>query len=172
MFIEFNSESGRLDDFYFKKYDINRYKELAADVKILLTLSHGQASAEQGFSENTTVLAQNMKVESIVTCHSIKDHLVSNRLQPQTIGNTNEMMLRVKMSYQRYKDHQISLAESAKAERNDVTKIILNQEIKDVQAKRDQLKKTSEMLQNEFTQYVEETEKQQSLSLISKATAM
>ena len=172
VFIEFNSESGRLDDFYFKKYDINRYKELAADVKVLLTLSHGQASVEQGFCENTTVLAQNTRVESIVARHLIKDHLVSNRLQPQTIDITNEMMLRVKISHQRYKDHQISLAESAKAERNDVTKIILNQEIKDVQAKRDQLTKTSEILQNEFTLYVEETEKQQTLSLISKATAM
>ena len=76
------------------------------------------------------------------------------------------------MSHQRYKDHQNSLAESAKAERNDVAKIILNQEIKDVQAKRDQLKKNSEMLQNEFSQYVEEAEKKQSLSLISKATAV
>ena len=47
------------------------------------------------------------------------------------------MMLSIKMSHQRYKDHQNSLAESAKAERNDVAKIILNQEIKDVQAKRD-----------------------------------
>ena len=48
----------------------------------------------------------------------------------------------------------------------------MNQEIKDVQAKCDQLKKTSEMLQNEFIQYVEEAEKKPSLSLISKATAM
>ena len=87
-------------------------------------------------------------------------------------NNSNEMMLSIKMPHQRYKDHQISLAESAKAERNDVAKIILNQEIKDVQDKRDQLKKNSEMLQNEFIQYVEEAEKKQSLSLISKATAM
>ena len=56
-----------------------------------------------------------MKVESIVACCLIKDHLVSNSLQPQTIDITNEMMLIVKMSYQRYKDHQISLAKSAKA---------------------------------------------------------
>ena len=37
---------------------------------------------------------------------------------------------------------------------------------------RNQLKKTSEMLQNEFIQYVEEAEKKQNLSLISKVTAM
>ena len=41
-----------------------------------------------------------------------------------------------------------------------------------MQAKRDQLKKTSEMLQNDFVQYVEEAEKKQNISLISKATAM
>ena len=46
-------------------------KELAVVVKIFLTLSHMQASVEQGFSENNTVLAQNMKVESIVARHLI-----------------------------------------------------------------------------------------------------
>ena len=76
-----------------------------------------------------------MKVESIVACRLIKDYLVSNSLQPQTIDITNEIMLSVKMSHQRYKDHQTSLAKSAKAERNDVAKIILNQEIEDVQAR-------------------------------------
>ena len=81
-------------------------------------------------------------------------------------------MLSTKISHQRYKDHQTSLAKSAKAEQNDVVKIILNQEIKDVQAKHAQLKKASEMLQNEFIQYVEEAEKKPSLSLISKATTM
>ena len=43
--------------------------------------------------------------------------------------------------------------------------------MKDVQAKRDQLKETSELLQNEFIQYAE-AEKKQSLYLITKATAM
>ena len=113
-----------------------------------------------------------MKVESIAARRLIKDHLVSSSLKPQAIDITNEMMLYVKISHQRCKDYQTALVESAKAERNDAVKIILNQEIKDAQGKRDQLKKTSEMLQNEFIQYVEEAEKKQSLSLISKATAM
>ena len=117
--------------------NINRYKELKAAVKILLTLSHGQASVERGFSENNTVLAQNMKVESIVARRLIKHHLVSSCLKPQAIDITNEMMLYVKISHQRYKYYQTALVESAKAERNDAAKIILNQEIKDVQGKRD-----------------------------------
>ena len=96
MFIEFNKESDRFDDLYYKKCNINRYKELAGVVKILLTLSHGQASVERRFSENKTVLAQNMKVESIVACRLIKDHLVSNSLQSQTIDITNERILSIK----------------------------------------------------------------------------
>ena len=106
MFFEFNKESDRLDDFYFKKCNINRYKELAAIVKILFTLSHGQASVERGFSENNQVLAQNMKVESIISRRLIKDHMVSNDLQPHTIDISREMMLSVKMAHQRYKDQQ------------------------------------------------------------------
>ena len=46
-----------------------------------------------------------MKVESIAACRLIKDHLVSSSLQPPSIDLTNEMMLSLKMSHQRYKDH-------------------------------------------------------------------
>ena len=125
MFIEFNKESDRLDDFYFKKCNINRYKELAVVVKILVTLSHGQTSLERRFSGKNIKLAQNMKVESIFVRRLIKDHLVSNNLQPQTNDISKEMMLSVKMSHQRYKDHKTSLAKSAKAERKDAANIIL-----------------------------------------------
>ena len=117
-------------------------------------MSHGQASVERGFSENNQVLAQNMKVESIISRRLIKDHMVSNDLQPHTIDISREMMLSVKMVHQRYKDQQISFAESAKKERNDTAKNILCEEIKDVPAKCDQVKKTSEMLQNDFVQYI------------------
>ena len=125
MFIEFNKESDRLDDFYFKKCDINRYKELAVVVKILLKLNHGQTSLERRFSGKNIKLAQNMKVESIFARRLIKDHLVSNNLQPQTNDISKGTMLSVKMSHQRYKDHQTSLAKSAKAERKDAANIIL-----------------------------------------------
>ena len=37
-----------------------------------------------------------MKVESIVARRLIKDHIVSNSLQPQTIDITNEMIRRPK----------------------------------------------------------------------------
>ena len=55
-----------------------------------------------------------MKVESIISHRLIKDHMVSNYLQPHTIDISREMMLSVKVAHQRYKDQQKIIAESAK----------------------------------------------------------
>ena len=44
-------------------------------MKITLTLSHGQASAERSFSVNNTVINVNMSEDSIVAEKIIKDHI-------------------------------------------------------------------------------------------------
>ena len=74
----------QLDDFYFKEMKIMKYPELASVVMIILTLSHGQADVERGFSQNKHVLEQNMKDDSIVQKRIIKDHMLCNNLKPHT----------------------------------------------------------------------------------------
>ena len=49
--------------------------------------------------------------------------------------------------------------------------VVLN-EIKNIQAKSKQMRKLSEILHDDFMEYVEEAEKKQEISLISKASAM
>jgi len=44
-------------------------------VKMLLVLSHGQATAERGFSINKEVIVENKHVESLVARRVIKDHI-------------------------------------------------------------------------------------------------
>ena len=51
-FEEFDRQKTRLDDFFFKVLDIRSHKELQSVVKLVLTLSHGQAAVERGFSIN------------------------------------------------------------------------------------------------------------------------
>ena len=46
-FQEFDRSETRLDNFYFKVIDIKQYQKLAQVVKLVLTLSHGQASVEK-----------------------------------------------------------------------------------------------------------------------------
>ena len=53
-FAEFDKSSCRLDEFYFEKYG-----ELSFVIRLILTLSHGQASVDRGFSINSAILETN-----------------------------------------------------------------------------------------------------------------
>ena len=84
-FRSFDRKVSRLDDFFFATVGIQNYKELSYVLKIILILSHGQASVERSFSVNKSILGVNMKVESIVARKVIRDHMLSNKVQPHTI---------------------------------------------------------------------------------------
>ena len=76
-FNEFKREICRLDDFYFKTLKIGgKYPELAQVVKLVLILSHGQATVERGFSNNKVVLKDNQTSESIVARRFINDYMI------------------------------------------------------------------------------------------------
>ena len=53
-----------------------------------------------------------------------------------------------------------------------MAKKVVSIEIKDVETRQDQLKKTSEMLQSDFVKFVKEAKEKQDLALFSKAIAM
>ena len=65
----------RLDDFYFKEAKIGVYPGLASVLKIILTLSHGQADVERGFSLNKSSLQTNINENSVVGKRLVKDHI-------------------------------------------------------------------------------------------------
>ena len=74
----FSVETDRVDTFYFdrlaNKADL---KELWKVVKLLLTLSHGQATVERGFSSNKEVMVDNLAQHSLVAQRVIYDHVRS-----------------------------------------------------------------------------------------------
>jgi len=51
------------------------YSNLWSIVRILLLLSHGQATVEKGFSVNKEVKAQNMAEETFTAQHLVCDHV-------------------------------------------------------------------------------------------------
>ena len=53
----FSQKEHRLDEFFFKELGIAKYKELSYLVRIILTLSHGQAAVERGFNHNNYVFS-------------------------------------------------------------------------------------------------------------------
>ena len=78
-----NDDIDRLDDFFFTKLDVEKkYPELSKVIIIIiiLTLSHGRADTERGFSQNKTMLQQNIKEDSISSKRIIEDHMLANKL--------------------------------------------------------------------------------------------
>ena len=61
---KFSPKEDRLDEFYFKKLNVSKPTSLPFFIKMLLTLSHGQAAVERGFSANNTI-QENISVETI-----------------------------------------------------------------------------------------------------------
>ena len=73
----------RLDEFYFKTMKVGtRYPELSVVLKIILTLSHGQADVERVFSLNKGTLQTSIGENSIVSKRLVKDHMLTNGLKP------------------------------------------------------------------------------------------
>ena len=54
----------RLDEFYFSKTGVEKFPDFCLVIKLVLTLSHGQASIERGFSINENLVVENLKESS------------------------------------------------------------------------------------------------------------
>ena len=92
----FDRKTTRLDYFFFRQLDVSKYDKLSLIMKMIFTLSHGQASVERRFSINKLILTENMKSESIVSRRIVKDHMLSKKLQPDTKNMPNSMLKSVK----------------------------------------------------------------------------
>ena len=89
-FRNFDRNKVCLNDFFFNIIGVQKYDKFAFIIKVILTISHGQAAIERGFSLNKTILDVNMKKESIVARKLIRDYMLTNRIQPHTIDINNE----------------------------------------------------------------------------------
>ena len=102
---QFSPKEDRLDEFFFKKLNFSKHTNLSFLVKILLTLSHGQAAVERGFCVNNNITQTNMYAKTIISKRLIKDHMLPNGLQPQTIKITKPLVKAFKSAYAAYKAH-------------------------------------------------------------------
>ena len=91
----FKTWEANLDDFYFKKLDkdIRRYKKFLFVLKIMLTLSHGEAAVKRLFSLGKSSLQVNIKEESIIAKKIIRDHLLANKIDFPSFEIPNKLII-------------------------------------------------------------------------------
>jgi len=58
---QFSRNNDKLDSYYFDTLRIDKNNNLAEVTKVILTLSHGQADVERGFSTNKDTVKTNQK---------------------------------------------------------------------------------------------------------------
>lgn len=73
-FKEFDKGKDRLDSFYYSAIGQNlEFVELFSMIRCVLTLSHGNAAVESGFSVNGDMLVENLHEDSLVTQRIVYD---------------------------------------------------------------------------------------------------
>ena len=65
VFLSFDKDKDLLDYFLWKFTDLKMYAKLHHVIKIGLTLTHGQAQAERGFSNNKSLIDDNIYVHPL-----------------------------------------------------------------------------------------------------------
>ena len=90
-FQSFSCDETALHDFFFKLVGVEKCKDLPFLLKIVLTLSRGQAAVERSFSLENALLNYNMSEDSIKAKKVVKDHM-PNDLEPHTIHISNQLI--------------------------------------------------------------------------------
>ena len=102
IFQSFSCDETSLDDFFFKLVGVEKYKDLSFLLKIVFSLSHGQAAVEQSLSLGNALLNYNMSEDSIKAKKVIKVRILSYGLEPHTIHISNQLIHSVARARQKH----------------------------------------------------------------------
>ena len=168
----FSRETGRVDTFYFDRLSNKAdFKELWKVVKLLLALSHGQATVERGFSSNKEVMVENLAQHSLVAQRVICDHV-------RSVGGvlnvvfSKELLLSAASGRQRYHTALDEKRRENEATRRSDRKRSLLDKISTLKEKKRRLETDFEALKNSADRYAEKAESTGRLTLIAKSNGM
>ena len=136
--LDLKNAEQRLDDLYFKDFQVDEnYPAFSTLLKIILTLSQGQGSVEQGFNGNNMVLKDNISNMSVIASRFLKNYMRVNTVEPsmQIMQINRDLLKSVKASRQRYQIHlEDQKKESKKKEKSDEL-IQVENELKTINSK-------------------------------------
>ncbi|KAM7287755.1 uncharacterized protein ISCGN_031446 [Ixodes scapularis] len=161
----------RLDSFFVRllKHDA-LFSQLWAVVKLLLLLSHGQASVERGFSINKQVAVENLAelsyISQRVICEAVKSH--GGLLNVPISKELKASVRQARHRYAAYLDEQKkqALSRHAASKREE-----LEQELDKMHGRKSKLQKTLKCLLESADRFSEEAEAKNDLTYLVKANS-
>ena len=104
----------RLDTFFFDALHMEKsYANLWNTLKLLLTMSHGQAAVERGFSVNKEVLAPNLKEVSLTAIRLIHDSMLAQQTKVADFVITEDLLKSCSHASNKYKMHLMDQSKQA-----------------------------------------------------------
>ncbi|KAK7884109.1 hypothetical protein WMY93_027232 [Mugilogobius chulae] len=159
----------RLDTFLGRFIaDRAEYAALWELIKCLLSLSHGQAAVERGYSVNKAMLVENLKERSLIALRLIKDSMSDYPVGQPLPKNLIQYCKGARMRYVQYlEDEKKNKEQSA----NEKKRKALHQEMEDIKTKQRKIMKTNEIMQKEADDMAVIAEKKQDFTLLTKSNA-
>ena len=141
----------RLDVFYFHAMKVrSKYPSLAKLLELMLTLSHGQADVERGFSTNKSVIEDNISELSVVSKRLVRDHYNANK----SFEVNQKVIISCRHARFRYTEYLKEKRDLANETSNEAAREILNSEITDLSDKINSLTKTRDHLYKKFEEII------------------
>lgn len=170
-FRDFDPKAERVDTLLYETMGTNpSFSRLWDVVKVVLVLSHGQASVERGFSINKELIVENQKELSLVAQRLIVDHVrsvggVSN------VAITKELLLSAGGARQRYHRYLDEQKRVSKRDAVDLKRKELSDELQGLKKKRATIETDVFALEKSADELSEKAEKTSCLTLISKSNS-
>ena len=169
--VKFVQEDERLDKFYFKKLNAEKYTELSFVIRFILALSHGQASVEPGFNLNNAVMKTNMSPNSIIAKHIIKYHMLSNDLAPHNIIVSPAMIKSFRFACQKYYIHLGEEKKNKVKSEMEMRARLITDDNDKIKLQQKDLSKAIAMIETESNECMQLAEKKEDLHYVIKGNA-
>ena len=160
-FSSFKITTDRLDSFLFEVLqNQNESQQLWITMQLILTLSHGQATVERGFSVNKEVLAPNLQETSLVAMRLVHSSMQAAKCKVADFVVNDALLSSCAHARNRYQMYLMERkAEQERTEKGQKRKALMEELTSAKKAKED-LEKVSKKLVNTAHKKAKEAEKQ------------
>ena len=133
-------------------------KKLAEVLKIILALSHGQASVESGFSVNKSFLVENLATKSLIPQMIVYEHMKVNNVSAKNVEIYPTLSRSVKHARHRYSIYMEQQKKNEVQNDRSLKRKRVQEEIIAVNKRKAMLENTIQELTDDADKYAMDTE--------------
>ncbi|CAL9702284.1 unnamed protein product [Knipowitschia caucasica] len=171
-FREFDPKVDRVDSLLFDSMGKERaFSRIWHVLKMLLVLSHGQASVERGFSINKEIIVENQKEQSLIAQRLIVGHI-------RAVGDvtnvplTKELFMSVSCARQRYESYLDDMRRANEKQRSVEKRKALTDELDELKRKKARIHQDVSALEKAADDYANKAENTGNITFITKSNSL